>query len=154
MVSSDLLLWWDLERVVWVWAVFTHAPSRAVKNSGYRHLLLPWVDLNQCSSCWEGTLVTAIIRAGLRPHFDLLRSVLTEIFPLWHHNLPSKRIPDSSSGKKYVVFVYLSERRRCCLSCLSQDAYIPVQVLSSLKIPGQLLFSKQKWTGRIQFSWC
>lgn len=47
-------------------------------------------------------------------------------------------------------FCDLRERRRFCLSCLLRVGCISVLVLSNLKIPGQLLFSKQKLTGRIQ----
>lgn len=62
--------------------------------------------------------------------------------------VPSKRIPDLSLQDN-SLFVYPSASRWHCLSLLPQGSRNP-WLLSNLKGPGQVLFSKQNCTGRIQ----
>lgn len=142
--SSDLLIWQDLERLgCWTWAAASSCPKLCSEEWWILTFLLhlgwsqptlsPLGSLNICKNYHSWPQTT------FYPTSDLPTSMSAA---------PANRIPDLSLQNTFL-FVYPSASRWHCLSFLPQGSCNP-WLLSNLKVPGQVLFSKQNWMGRIQ----
>lgn len=93
------------------------------------------------SACWGASTLAKTIRAEQRPHFNLL-----QIFP--HPCQPFHQKEFQTCPYK-IILSLCTHQQAGDLSLLPQGSRNP-WLLSNLKGPGQVLFSKQNCTGRIQ----